>query len=136
MLFIVVNTSKPVFAYQVIGGIRPGSQGAFGITNGVANVGLFYVPPINCKTPKSVNNIPNVSQIGDEIFGGVITIVTESGAEVIINGNPISSYGSIPQTVLSNPIYESYTIEGLIGNVNIESTAQVYVATFLSLIHI
>ena len=36
-----VNTNNPVFAYQVIGGIRPGSQGAFGITNGVANVGLF-----------------------------------------------------------------------------------------------
>ncbi len=125
-----VNTSKPVFAYQVVGGIRPGSQGAFGITNGVANVGLFYVPPINCKTPKSVNNIPDVSQIGDEIFGGIITIVTESGAEVTINGNPISTYGAIPQTVLANPIYESYTIEGLIGNVNIESTAQVYVATF------
>ena len=88
------------------------------------------MPPINCKTPKSVNNIPDVSQIGDEIFGGIITIVTESGAEVTINGNPIAAYGAIPQTVLANPIYESYTIEGLIGNVSIESTAQVYVATF------
>ena len=63
-----VSTSKPVFAYQVVGGIRPGSQGAFGITNGVANVGLFFVPPLNCKTPSSVNNIPDVSQIGNEIF--------------------------------------------------------------------
>ena len=43
-----VNTSKPVFAYQAFGGIRPGSQGDFGITGGVANVGLFFVPPINC----------------------------------------------------------------------------------------
>ena len=125
-----VNTNNPVFAYQVIGGTRPGSQGAFGITNGVANVGLFYVPPINCKTPKSVDNIPGVSQIGDEIFGGVITIATEAGAEVNINGNPISNYGAIAEIVNANPLYETYTIEGLIGDVSIESTAQVYVATF------
>ncbi|NDB78876.1 gliding motility protein, partial [archaeon] len=125
-----VNTSNPVFAYQVIGGIRAGSQGAFGITNGVANVGLFYVPPINCKTPKSVDNIPGVSQIGAEIFGGIITIVTEVGAEVSINGNPISNYGAIPELVDANPLYETYTIEGLIGDISIESTAQVYVATF------
>ena len=125
-----VNTNNPVFAYQVIGGTRPGSQGAFGITNGVANVGLFYVPPINCKTPKSVDNIPGVSQIGDEIFGGVITIATEAGAEVNINGNPISNYGAVAEIVNANPLYETYTIEGLIGDVSIESTAQVYVATF------
>ena len=125
-----VNTSKPAFAYQVIGGIRAGSQGQFGITNGVANVGLFYVPPINCKTPKSVNNIPGVSQIGDEIFGGIITIATEAGADVTINGNPIGTYGAIAEVVDANPLYETYTIEGLIGDVSIESSAQVYVATF------
>ena len=100
-----------------------------GITNGVANVGLFYVPPINCKTPKSVNNIPNVSQIGDEIFGGIIAIVTEAGADVTINGNPIATYGAIAEVVNANTLYESYTVEGLIGNINVESTAQVYVAT-------
>ncbi|MAW67853.1 MAG: gliding motility protein, partial [Flavobacteriales bacterium] len=125
-----VNTSKPAFAYQVIGGIRAGSQGQFGITNGVANVGLFYVPPINCKTPKSVNNIPGVSQIGDEIFGGIITIATEAGADVTINGNPIGTYGAIAEVVDANPLYETYTIEGLIGDISIESSAQVYVATF------
>ena len=125
-----VNTSKPAFAYQVIGGIRAGSQGQFGITNGVANVGLFYVPPINCKTPKSVNNIPGVSQIGDEIFGGIITIATEAGADVTINGNPIGTYDAIAEVVDANPLYETYTIEGLIGDVSIESSAQVYVATF------
>ena len=125
-----VSTSKPVFAYQVVGGIRPGSQGAFGITNGVANVGLFFVPPLNCKTPSSVNNIPDVSQIGNEIFGGIMTIVSEAGAEITINGSPISNYAAFPQLVQSNPLYESYTIEGLIGDISIESTAQVYVATF------
>ena len=125
-----VNTSKPVFAYQVVGGTRPGSRGQFGITTGVANVGLFFVPPINCKTPSSVDNIPSISQIGNEIFGGVITVVAETGADLFINGNPISNYNAVAQTVTSNPLFESYTIEGLIGDVSIESSSQVYVATF------
>ncbi|MAU30342.1 MAG: hypothetical protein CMC36_00320, partial [Flavobacteriaceae bacterium] len=125
-----VTTSKPSFAFQVLGGIRPGSQGFFGVTTGVANVGLFFVPPINCKTPNSVDNIPAISQIGSEIFGGVITIVTETGADLFINGNPISDYNAVAQTVIANPLFESYTIEGLLGNITIESTSQVYVATF------
>ena len=39
-----VNTSKPVFAYQGFGGVRPGTLSQYGITGGVANVGLFFVP--------------------------------------------------------------------------------------------
>ena len=66
-------------------------------------------------------------------FGGIITIVSEAGAEITINGSPISNYAAFPEPVQANPLYESYTIEGLIGDVSIESTAQVYVATFRSL---
>ncbi|MCH1547203.1 MAG: IgGFc-binding protein, partial [Flavobacteriaceae bacterium] len=125
-----VNTSKPVFAYQAFGGLRPGSQGAFGITGGVANVGLFFVPPINCQTPKSVDNIPAINEIGGELFSGVVTIVTETNSEVLINGQDISNFNATPQIVASNPLFESYTIEGLTGNISVESTNQVYVASF------
>ena len=112
-LNMYINSNKPVFAYQVIGGLRSGSEGPFGTTGGEANIGLFYVPPINCKTPKSVNNIPAVNQIGDEEFSGIVTIVTEAGSDVIINGSDINSYGALPKIVDANPLYESYTIEGL-----------------------
>ena len=125
-----VSTSKPVFAYQAFGGIRPGSQAQFGITGGVANVGLFFVPPINCQTPKIVKNIPAINQIGEELFSGVVTIVTETDSSVLINGEDISIFNVTPQLVTANPQFESYTIEGLTGNVSIESTTQVYVASF------
>ena len=125
-----VNTSKPVFAYQAFGGLRPGSQGQFGITGGVANVGLFFVPPINCQTPKSVNNIPAINEIGGQLFSGVVTIVTETDSEVLINGQDISNFNATPQIVAGNTLFSSYTIEGLTGNVSIESTNQVYVASF------
>ena len=125
-----VNSSKPVFAYQIIGGLRTGSEGAFSITGGEANIGLFGVPPLNCKTPKSVNNIPGVNQIGNEEFSGIVTIVTETGSDVFINGNNINTLSALPKIVEANPLYESYTIEGLQGNISVESTSQVYVATF------
>jgi gliding motility-associated-like protein len=126
-----VETSKPVFAYQVIGGIRPGTEGPFGAGTGIPNQGLFFVPPINCQTPSIVNNIAAINKLGpDYAFGGVVTIVTETDSTVLINGNDISDYAGDVQPVNGNPLFETYTVEGLTGNVSIVSSSQVYVASF------
>ena len=126
-----VETSKPVFAYQVIGGIRPGTEGPFGTGTGIPNQGLFFVPPINCQTPSIVNNIAAINKLGpDFAFGGVVTIVTETGSTVLINGNDISDYAGDVQAVNGNPLFETYTVEGLTGNISIVSSSQVYVASF------
>ena len=125
-----VNTNKPVFAYQGFGGVRPGTLSRYGITGGVANVGLFFVPPLNCQTPKIVKNIPSINAIGGELFNGIVTIVTETGSTVLINGQDISNYNALPHLVVSNPLFETYTIEGLTGDISVESTSQVYVASF------
>ena len=85
---------------------------------------------VNCQTPKSVNNIPAINEIGGQLFSGVVTIVTETDSEVLINGQDISNFNATPQIVAGNPLFSSYTIEGLTGNVSIESTNQVYVASF------
>ncbi len=125
-----VETSKPVFAYQFIGGFRPGNGG----TQGIPNQGMFFVPSINCKTPRIVNNIPEVNKIGqDYSFEGVVTIVTESGSDVLITENGITQnilgYGVVPSAVYGGA-FETYTLEGLTGNISVESSSQVYVATF------
>ena len=125
-----VNTSKPTFAFQVIGGIRPGEQGAFGAGTGIPNQGLFFVPPLNCQTPKIVDNIPFINQIGTESFDGVVTLVTEAESTILINDLDISNYNTNAQSVIWNNDFVTYTIEGLTGNVSIESTSQVYVASF------
>ena len=122
-----VNTSNPVFAFQVIGGERPGGSGGY---SGIPNQGLFFVPPINCQTPKIVDNIPFINQIGTASFSGVITLVTEAGSTVLINDLDISNYSVTAQPVIWNNDFVSYTIEYLTGNVSIESTSQVYVASF------
>ena len=100
-----VNTNKPVFAYQGFGGVRPGTLSRYGITGGVANVGLFFVPPLNCQTPKIVKNIPSINAIGGELFNGIVTIVTETGSTVLINGQDISNYNALPHLVVSNPLF-------------------------------
>ena len=127
-----VTTSKPAYAYQALGGVSP--QNSSGFSGGVPNQALFFVPPINCQTPKVVNNIPYINRIGEDfIFDGVITIVTESGSDVTIIENgvsqDISAFGALPSAVSDVP-FVSYTVEGLSGNVSIESTTQVYVASF------
>ena len=130
---IHVTTSNPVFAYQSIGGIRP--QDASGSYGGIPNQGMFFVPPINCQTPRIVNNIPQINKLGpDYYFEGVITIVTETGSTVLITEGgveqDISLYGVSPSAVTGTADFETYTIEGLTGNIAIESTSQVYVASF------
>lgn len=141
---IYVNTSKDAYAYQGIGG-----------TTSAPNQGMFFVPPLNCKTPKIVDNIPFVKNVGQlgvidiyesdgvtikdtrdvSTFDAGLAIITQSGATVTVNGTNILSLGVpvVQQSVVGNSNYESYFIENLpasIDNVSIVSTGQLYVASF------
>ena len=113
---IFVKTSKNIFAYQSIGG-----------TNSNANQNLFFVPPLNCSTPKIVDNIPQINLIGSRDYNVVVNIVTETGASVLINETPIS----VPPIPISgNPNFVNYSVNGFFGDVAIKSTKQVYVSYF------
>jgi len=116
---LYVTTSENVFAYQSIGG-KPVP----------ANQNLFFVPPINCATPSSVDNIPLIEQIGNIAFDGGLNIVTETGAIVNVfqNGNSVT-VGSAT-AITGNPGFERYSISGLKGNISVKSTNQVYVSYF------
>ncbi|MBG6061518.1 gliding motility-associated-like protein [Flavobacterium sp. CG_9.1] len=113
---LYVTSSENIFAYQSIGG-----------TESPANQNLFFVPPINCSTPRIVDNIPMINAIGDVSYVGSINIVTESGATVLIDGSPITSF---PTSINANPGFVYYTVNGLSGNVSVKSTKQVYVSYF------
>ncbi|MFV8369263.1 T9SS type B sorting domain-containing protein [Flavobacterium sp. LB2R40] len=113
---LYVKTSENVFAYQSIGG-----------SNSPANQNLFFVPPLNCSTPRIVDNIPSIESIGNIIYNGGLNIVTETGATVTINNTTITS---IPIAIVGNPNYERYTIPNLSGNIAVKSTKQVYVSYF------
>ena len=115
---LYVWTSKTTFAYQGIGG-----------TNNDANQELFFVPPLNCKAPRAIDNIPLIESSGSTgaNFNGGITIVAEAGADVNINGAPTTA---TPQAVLGNSNFVTYLISGLSGNVSVTSDGQIYVSYY------
>jgi gliding motility-associated-like protein len=127
---LYVRTTENVFAYQSIGGLKP-TVPPFSNTNREnnpdANQNLFFVPPLNCSTPNIVDNIPQIQSIGNTTYSGKLNIVTETGATVLINNNPVSE---TPVNITGNPNYVRYTIDGLSGNISVKSTRQVYVSYF------
>ena len=115
---LYVWTSKTTFAYQGIGG-----------TSNEANQELFFVPPLNCETPRTIDNIPLIqsSGSGGATFNGGVTIVAETGATVNVNGTPTTA---TPQTVYGNSNYVTYLVNGLSGNVSVTSDGQIYVSYY------
>lgn len=111
-----IRTSQNVFAYQSIGGATT-----------PANQNMFFVPPLNCATPNIVNNIPRIESIGTTSYTGGLNIITETGATVLVNNNPINT---APVSVTGNPNFLRYTINNLSGNISVKSTRQVYVSYF------
>lgn len=113
---LYVKTSANVFAYQSIGGtIQP------------ANQNMFFVPPINCATPNTVDNIPQIQSIGSNTFNGFLNIVTESGATVSLNNSPITES---PIAIQGTADFVRYNIPNLSGNIAVKSTKQIYVSYF------
>ncbi|MGA9639219.1 T9SS type B sorting domain-containing protein [Flavobacterium sp.] len=117
---LYVTTTEKVFAYQSI----------CGYNNSAANQNMFFVPPINCATPNTVNNIPNIDLIGIKSFDdSTLNIVTEAGSTVTLNGTTLTG----ATTITGNPNYEKYRVSGtgvLTGNQTIVSTKQVYVSYY------
>ncbi|HEU4789328.1 MAG TPA: gliding motility protein, partial [Flavobacterium sp.] len=113
---LYLTATENLFAYQCIGG-----------SNSPANQNLFFVPPINCSTPNTVDNIPQIQSIGNTSFNGILNIVTESGATVLLNNNPIASP---PIAITGNSKFVRYTVSDLSGNIAVKSTKQVYVSYF------
>ena len=113
---LYVSTSENVFAYQSIGG-----------SASPANQNLFFVPPLNCATPNTVDNIPLIQSIGNVSFNGSLNIVTETGATVKISGVTTTA---IPVPITGTPNFVRYSISGLLGSFSIKSDKQVYVSYF------
>jgi gliding motility-associated-like protein len=128
---LYVSTSKPVFAYQSIS--NEVSQ------NDQRNQQMFFVPPLSCQTPKIIDNIPQIEKVGNTVFIGKVTIVTKTNATLTFKINNVD-YNLInlpagvsvngPNNVIGNTAYQTYTIQGLTGNVSVFSTGQLYLASY------
>lgn len=123
-----ITATKDLFAYQSMGGLAPTFQENGTLNNNPsANQNLFFVPPINCSTPNTVDNIPQIQSIGYTTLTGVLNIVTESGATVSLNDSPIVSS---PVKITGNLNFVRYTVTDLVGNITVKSSKQVYVSYY------
>ena len=117
---IYVKSSKPVFAYQLIGG-----------DSSYPTSGLNFIPPLSCFFQESVY-LPAISEIGPVVgtspYSADLMILTYSNATITINGNPINTSQS--QAVLGNADWVTYRISGYSGDVNVVSTGPLAVGVF------
>jgi gliding motility-associated-like protein len=113
---IYVRASKPVYAYQFLGG---GSN--------TATSGLNFIPPLSCFFQNSVN-IPFVNQIGANTYTADLMILTYSNATISINGVAVPTTQS--EAVLGNTDWVSYRVANQSGNLNVVSTGPLAVGVF------
>lgn len=127
---LYVRSDKNIFAYQSVGDAARQDE---------ANQEMFFVPPLSCQTPKSIDNIPSIESIGNRVFTGRVTLTTKTGSDLnfIIDGVPytlatlrpeVKVFG--PTSVTGNTEYECYVLNGLRGNVSVFSTSQLYLAAY------
>lgn len=132
---LYIRTSKNVFAYQAIG-----SNGPSGAPD-LANQNMHFLPPLSCQTPKTINNIPFINEVGGITnFIGTVCLVTKTGAtlDFIINGTSytmaqLSAAGYTingPFPVTGNVDYVTYTLPGLTGNISVFSSKQIYLSYY------
>jgi len=113
---IYVRASKPVYAYQLLGG---GSN--------TATSGLNFIPPLSCFFQNSVN-LPNVNQIGTNTYTTDLMMLTYSNATISINGIAVPT--SQAQAVLGNTDWVSYRVGNQSGNLIVTSTGPLAVGVF------
>ncbi len=119
---MLVSTSKNVYVYQLVS-----------VENSSATCGFNYIPPLNCFLPRKIDEIPLINEMPTGTSGTSVVpngtliklnVITEAGATVLVNNTPpTAAQGPYPLT--GNTAWVTYAIEGVTGNLVIESTKAV-----------
>lgn len=116
---MLVSTSKNVYLYQLVS-----------VENSSATCGFNYIPPLNCFLPRKIDEIALINQMplpnnptpADMVIK--LNIITEAGAAVLVNNvAPTAAQGPFP--LQGNTAWVTYALEGVQGNLTIQSTKAV-----------
>lgn len=125
-LNMYVHATQPIYTYQLLSGTQDQSGSE-------ATGGFNFIPPLNCFLPNTIGEIGFIDQnpvVSNAFPNGTDTnptklnIITETGATVQINGNPLPA-GSGPYPLPGNSIWQTYTVPNVSGNITITSTKSV-----------
>lgn len=126
-LNMYVNATQPIYTYQLLSGTQDQSGSE-------ATGGFNFIPPLNCFLPNTIGEIGLINQnpvVSNAFPNGTDTnptklnIITESGATVQINGNPLPAGTTGPFPLPGTNIWETYTVPNVSGNITITSTKSV-----------
>lgn len=111
-----ISSTKNIYVYQLLAGVD------FGLVH--ATGGFNYIPPLSCFLPNKVDEIGFIEKIGNTSYNTKLNIITQTGATVTVNNNPIATVNG-PYPVTGNPNWVSYSIPNITGNVTVNSTKSV-----------
>lgn len=115
-----ISTNNNIYVYQLLAGASAYSSGG----NEYATGGMNFIPPLSCFMPNKVDEIGFINRIGSQTFNTRLNIITQTGATVTLNGNPIATANG-PYPVNGNPNWVTYTVPNITGTVTVNSTKSV-----------
>ncbi|WP_347216832.1 gliding motility-associated C-terminal domain-containing protein [Chryseobacterium sp.] len=110
-----ISANNNVYVYQLLAGTSTGNIYATG--------GMNFIPPLSCFLPTEINEIGLINEIGSDSFNTRLNIITQTGATVTVNGNPVTANGPAP--VKGNINWVTYSIPSVSGNIVVNSTKPV-----------
>ncbi|QQV02050.1 MULTISPECIES: gliding motility-associated C-terminal domain-containing protein [Chryseobacterium] len=114
-----ITSNKNIYVYQLLAGIMGG-----GSNNEFATGGMNFIPPLSCFMPNKVDEIGFINMIGGQAFNTKLNIITQTGAVVTLNGNPIAANNG-PYPVTGNPNWVTYSVPNVSGIISVNSTKSV-----------
>ena len=111
-----ISANNNVYVYQLLAGTSGSTVYATG--------GMNFIPPLSCFLPKEINEIGFINKIGSNSFDTKLNIITQAGANVTFNGSAIGAISG-PYPVTGNPGWVTYSLQGVNGNVTVNSTLPV-----------
>jgi len=98
---LFIQSSEPVYVYQMIGGISDGDDQ-------YRTAGLIFVPPLSCGIPNAVDNIYQPNSIGSMLFEGGVMLVAMRDSQVTVRVNGAVIPLGQPSTVPGSPDFVTY----------------------------
>lgn len=111
-----ISASKNIYVYQLLAGVSTGNEYPTG--------GMNFIPPLSCFMPNKIDEIGFINKIGTATFNTKLNIITQTGATVTLNGNPIAAANG-PYAVTGNPNWVTYSVPNISGNITVNSTKSV-----------